>query len=218
MAKIEWYRNKTWGAQIDADFEAHLKRARGTFHKAQYIKIQGIELLDTADKTNHEQGVRLLQRVLYEYPAESSMVEGSHNALATYYLGTEDFEKAEQHFRTAIKMCKYSHDGHYDIRELYLAKTILKSDQTGKFDEAFKYLIKHDKSEFTFGFERFYHAELGALLCHKMEKKDKARSYAKRALELSQVTKPDLYRHPTVGLVEASEAQLKALEKIAGLK
>jgi hypothetical protein len=47
-----------------------------------------------------------------------------------------------------------------------------------------------------------------------MQKKDKAKEFALKALELSEITKPDFYRHPTLGLVEASEEQIRILQKI----
>jgi tetratricopeptide (TPR) repeat protein len=218
MAKKDWYRNKTWSPEIEADFEEHLKRARGTFSKAQYVKVQGIELLNTDDKSNHEQALKLLQRVIEEYPMEKMMVEGSLDSLADHYLEIEDLEKAEYHFRILLKLRKKQSSETYEMGELKLAKTILKSNQADKFDEACKYLIKHSKTAFTFNNERFYFAELGALLCEKMKKHEEASVFARKALELSRVTAPDFSRHKDIGLVDASEHQLKTLRKIAGLE
>jgi len=52
MATEEWFRNTTWNKDIDAEFEARLKRSRGSFHKAQYLRIQAGYLLDNPTKTS----------------------------------------------------------------------------------------------------------------------------------------------------------------------
>jgi hypothetical protein len=42
MATDEWFRNTTWNIHIEAEFEGRLKRSRGAFHKAQYLRIQQV--------------------------------------------------------------------------------------------------------------------------------------------------------------------------------
>jgi hypothetical protein len=44
MSKTEWFRRTTWTPEDEASFRARLKRSRGSFHKAQYLRIQAEHL------------------------------------------------------------------------------------------------------------------------------------------------------------------------------
>jgi hypothetical protein len=99
--------------------------------------------------------------------------------------------------------------------DLKLAETILRSNQDEKFDEAYSYVVDYPDEKLSFNNDRFYFANLGALLCNKMKREKKAKEFAIKALELSNITKPDFYRHPTLGLVKASQEQTEILQKIA---
>src|SRR5689334_22964444 len=101
MAK-DWYRNKVWNADISKDFEARLKRSRGTFSKAQYLKIQGLELLDTTAIDAQEIGVALLLRTISEFPMEEMQVISSNEALGNYYFDKGNYEKAEFHLQVVV--------------------------------------------------------------------------------------------------------------------
>jgi len=79
-------------------------------------------------------------------------------------------------------------------------------------------LFKHESlhAHENFNNQRFYHSELAAILCEKMNKKSEAKEYATKALEYSKITTPDFARHKTLGLVKATDEQIKRLKKIAG--
>jgi hypothetical protein len=98
---------------------------------------------------------------------------------------------------------------------LKLAETYLTANKIEKFDEAYKICKKYPFSELTFNSEKFYFTELIAHICDKLNKKDEAREYAKQAIEIAKITEPQFYRHKTIGLVNASDTQLKTLEQIA---
>ncbi len=57
-------------------------------------------------------------------------------------------------------------------------------------------------------------AGLLALVCDKMNKKQEAKDYANKAIELAKITEPQFDRHKTVGLIKAASNQLKTLEQI----
>src|SRR5262245_14179420 len=57
LGRHDWFRNKEWDATIEADFEAHLRRARD---KVRPLKIQGSMLTDT----HPEVALRLIDRCL----------------------------------------------------------------------------------------------------------------------------------------------------------
>src|SRR5206468_1513341 len=140
MATEDWFRNTTWNDQIENGFEARLQRSRGAFHKAQYLRIQASYLLDNPDKKVHAAGVRLMKRLIRDFPTEEFSTVFGHEQLGDYYLKDNDFEKAESHFRivTDHYKNKKSRSGTTGIADLKLAKTILKSGQIQKFNEAYR--------------------------------------------------------------------------------
>jgi hypothetical protein len=74
MAQDEWFRNKTWNKEINDLFEAKLKRSRGGFHKAQYLRIQASYLLDSVDSELQMIGVVLMERLFKDFPDEDFSV------------------------------------------------------------------------------------------------------------------------------------------------
>jgi len=213
----DWYRNKSWNTNISDDFEARLKRSRGTFGKAQYLKIQGLELLDTPNLGTQKIGVIHLLRVISEYPMEEMQVINSHEALGIYYFDKGNFEKAEYHLRIVVdRYINNTRNGTSWTADLKLVEIILKTNQVDKFSEAYNYVINFPTSELSFNNQRFYHSELAALLCDKMNKRNEAKDYALKALEYSKIVTPDFARHKTLGLVKATDEQIKKLKTIAG--
>ena len=74
MANDDWYRRKTWDNEIATDFEMRLKRFRGAFNKAQYLRIQASYLLGSANEKNQLVGLNLMERLIKELPTEEFSV------------------------------------------------------------------------------------------------------------------------------------------------
>jgi len=186
--------------------------------KAQYLRIQATYLLQSSDVQTQKVGRLLLERLVTDYPEEDFSTPFAKEQLGGYYLriGIADFEKAEYYYRSAVEFCERqkSTSGTSGMAKLRLARTILLSNQTEKFEEAYQLVTSFPVSELLFNCYRFEHAELAAHLCAKMKKNAEAKEYAKNALELAKITEPDFSRHKTLGLVHASDEQLEALKKI----
>ena len=216
MANDDWYRNKSWDNEIEADFETRLKRSRGAYNKAQYLRIQASYFLKSLDTKNQLVGLNLMERLIKDYPTEEFSVIFGQEQLGDFYFDKKDYEKAEHFFRvvTNYYQDKLSRGGTSFLADLKLAETILRSNQTDKFEEAYQLVIDYPISELTLNDSKFYYAELRTQLCDTMNKKEEAKKFAKTAIELSAITKPQFSRHKTVGLVNVSERQLRTLEQI----
>ena len=217
MATDDWFRNTTWNNTIEADFEARLKRSRGAFHKAQYLRIQAGYLLDNSNKNIQLVGLKLMERLISDFPTEDFSTVCGQEQLGDYYLKNGDCGKAEQYFRIVTDNYKNrkSRSGTSAMADLKLAETILITNQSDKFEEAYNICKDYPLNELTFNSDKFYYAELVAQLCNKMNKKEEAKEYAKTALEISTITEPQFTRHKKVGLVKLTDKQLRSLEQIA---
>jgi len=216
MATEDWYRNTNWDNEIQTEFESRLKRSRGDFHKAQYLRIQASCLLASPETKTQNVGLRLMQRVIKDFPTEELSIIYAHEQLGDYFLRNKDFEMADEHFRivTDHYRNKRSRSGTTWLADLKLAETILARNNPDRFEEAYNLCKDFPKSELRFNNEIFYYAYLFANVCSKTNKKQEAKQYANWALELSKITKPQLNRHKTVGLVKATDKQLQILKEI----
>src|SRR5205809_238226 len=61
----DWFRQKTWSEDIARKFFARLGRSRTPYHKAQYVKIQAVELLQTGALPNCHHAIELVDYLLH---------------------------------------------------------------------------------------------------------------------------------------------------------
>ena len=216
MASEDWYRNLTWNEEIEKEFDARLKRSRGDYHKAQYLRIQASYLIESSDFATQNIGVKLMLQVIEKFPTEESSTIFAHEQLGDYFLKNRKFESAEFYFKTVVHfyIAKNSRSGTTGIADLKLAETYLEGNIIEKFSEAYEICKDFELSGLTFNSEKFYFNELAAHICDKLNNIEEAKHYARVAIELSKITKPQFYRHKTIGLVKATEQQLRTLEEI----
>jgi tetratricopeptide (TPR) repeat protein len=218
MSKEDWYRNTDWNDKIESEFESRLKRSRGNYHKAQYLRIQASYLLNSEINNLQEKGIEFMERVIMDYPDEKFSTIHGNEQLGDFYLKNESFEKAEEYFRIVTEhYYAETRSGTTGLADLKLCETILKSKQSDKFLEAYR--IATDKFNETGGSlmmnsDKFYFANLMANLCFEIGEKDEASEFAKSALELSKISEPQFNRHKTVGLITAEKEELKRLKNI----
>ena len=74
MGRDDWYRHTTWTENDQAEFFERLRRSRGTFHKAQYMRIQALYLPQSG---LHAEALTLLNMQLRDYPEEDTQVTGA---------------------------------------------------------------------------------------------------------------------------------------------
>lgn len=212
-----WYRNKTWDSVIEADFEARLKRSRGAFNKAQYLRIQASYLLDSSNEKTQSVGVRQMERLINDFPTEEFSVIFGQEQLGDYYLKKGDFDKAEKYFRVVMEQYenKKSRSGTSAKADLKLAETLLAAGKADTLDEAYRICKNYPVNELTLNNDKFYYAELVAHICDQFNKTIEAKEFARIALEISKIEEPQFYRHKAVGLVKATGKKIRTLEQIA---
>lgn len=216
MAK-EWYENNTWNETIASEFEAKLKRARGSYSKSQYLKIQGHILLFATDEKLHSIGLDLLNRLFTDYPSETLNVVSGYDSLAMYYLWKKNWKQAEHYYRIVISYLGIPYIlSPYREAKLKLAETLLHLGTEEALDEAYELIVTFPVDELGLNDKIFGYYELAALVSAAMNKKAEAEKYARWALGLTNITEPQFTRHKTVGIIKATKVQISVLERIAG--
>jgi len=219
MGQEDWYRNTTWDKETSELFEAKLRRSRGAYHKAQYLRIQASYLLGSEDKELQTVGLELMERLIKDFPSEDFSTVFGKEQLGDYFFVNGDYENAEDYYRQVVDHYKRSNRGGTSgVADVKLVETILESDQRDKFDAAYKLLtLEFEKTggSLSLNDDRFFYARVLADLCDKQGKSDEARQYANKALEIARITEPQFDRHKTVGLVRTKTEMLDKLMSIA---
>ena len=218
MSKEEWFRNTKWNKEIEESFELKLKRARGSHSKAQYLRIQASYLLGSLENLEQRKGIELMNRLIEEFPDETFHIVFGKEQLGDYYLNKEEYKNAEQLYKEVTQhYYENNRSGTSGIADIKLSRAILESKQKEKFEEALIIAtIKFDESNgnIVMNDNKFYYAETLALLFKETNRMDKAKEYAKQALNLEADKEPQFSRHRTVGIVNASNKRINKLKEI----
>lgn len=214
----EWYLGDNWDEETQQIFEQKLKRARGTYNKAQYLRIKGSSLLKSKDYSKKAAGSGLLKRVIIEYPNEISNVMFAYEQLGDFYFNERKYEEAELNYRQSISFYnKNGRSGTSGIGDIKLAETIVKTEQSDKFSEMYHLLVdefKKNGGSLTLNDDIFRYYSVLAKLSNGLRKKDEAKEYAQKALQLSESKIPQLPNYPEVGIVKASQEEVDSLKFI----
>jgi len=90
-------------------------------------------------------------------------------------------------------------------------------NQVDQFEKAYELLLNYPVTLLKTPEQKFYHAELGALLCDRMYKKTEAVEYAQAAIKLSSKLKPAAATGKSKNAEVAMEIRLGKLEGISKL-
>lgn len=220
MAQDDWFRNKTWNNEIKNRFEEKLSRSRGAHNKAQYLRIQATNLLDSLNEDLQIVGVTLMERLFQDFPTEYLETISGKEQLGDYYFRKGDLTKAETFYRQVTDHYKLKNrSGTSGVADIKLVETMLALDQTDKYPAAYQLLtddFKRTGGSFSMSMNanRFFYSRVAAELCYRLGKKSEAKIFADNALELAKITEPQFSRHKTVGLVTASKQMLERLAVI----
>lgn len=101
----DWYRRKNWTENDEIEFYAKLNRAKKD-GRAQYLKIQAIELIETKEENLINVAESLLNKYLYEFPEDNFNRSSCLGKLGEIYLLRNSPLKALENFKKAIEFEK----------------------------------------------------------------------------------------------------------------
>lgn len=219
MQKKDWFRSSDWNPEIEADFEKRLKRSRRGFHQAQYLKIQGLTLLESKDVSARSKGVELLKRVISKYPDQTTEAAHSHELLADYFKKTKNFAAAEVEYRNVLAYYSStpSRTNTTGLADLSFVELILEWNAAEKYKEGELLLdrlaeIKIRHIAFNSDVLR-YHAASARLLL-RVGRFAEASTHAGFALKAAQIKASQFPRHPGIGVPLPSAELVDEMKQI----
>jgi tetratricopeptide (TPR) repeat protein len=216
MGREDWYRRKSWSAQDREDFLARLKRSRGAYNKAQYTRIQAVELFSTKNAELVRPALDLLDMLISEWPEETSQIASAYQHRAECLLALNRIEEAVNDFRMAFewqrKMPGWKTDAHLDFAWMVATRRL-----TDLFDESLAVLDEFGGHEI-FPIQKYRSAAACALIADQRGDSEKAAGFARIALEEAKKTHTGFRYHPSLCLVgtppdEQTHEQIKVLAR-----
>ena len=202
---IDWYRRKTWTNKDEEEFFAKLKRAR-VEGRAQYLKIQAIELVETKEKHLLDIAEALLNRVLTEYPESKFETSSVLHTLGDIYRLRANYEKALEYYGQSLDFekgfPKIITTSYLDFSEL-VVKTA--STNLYNFTEA---LLEDKLAEQLFPVAKYKMCSILSIINHEKGDLGKATYYYDLAEENANAETSGLRYHKHLGVVVKRDSWL----------
>jgi len=200
MSRDDWFRHTDWNTEIEADFDAHLRRARD---KGQPLKIQAAMLAAThPEAALHlldrylESGNRLFLAEAYQTQARARLALGDIPGATESYCAALSREAEFPNLRTTS----------YVEYPLFVAEHGLQERYADALDvlDGKKALLG-----FAFPVEHFMWHAAKALIYSAQGKEQSARSEAQAAITAADQTSSGLRYHQSLGLVGERYGKLR---------
>ena len=202
----EWYRKQTGTKEDEEDFFQHLKRARGEFHKAQYLKIQAVTLYETRYEPYYDVSLTLLDQYFHDFPDEQDFRADCLHLYGRILYVRKLYDKAFVCYREAayqeLKVPTLISGAWLDYPKL-----IVQLKRTDLYDEAERFL---KTQHWILPFHLYTANAVLAVICHERGDIDAARRHKQLSHEAAAMQRSVLRKHPHLGLVEEKDEFLEA--------
>ncbi len=206
----DWYRRKNW-TQVDEDeFFKKLGRARKD-GRAQYLKIQAIELIETKDLKLLKVAEDLLNKMLSDYPDDNFDKGSALHALGNIYKVTGNFEQALNYYKQALDFEKI-YPNVKTLAYLDYSELAIKSGDIGSYDEIETILLER-YPRLLFPIEKYKVNSLLSIINKQKNRDEQARYFADLAEQNADDETSGLRYHKYLGLVTEHDSLLEELKK-----
>lgn len=199
---MDWYRRKSWTKADEDEFFTRLSRARKE-SRAQYLRIQAIELVQTRDIDLLKVAESLLMRMLSEYPDNKLERSSALHTLGDIHKINGDLEKAIEYYKQAIDFeaifPNVRTNAFLDYSEL-----IIKTRKTDQFDHIEAHLLKI-LPEQIFPILKYKTYSILSVINRRKNNDKEARAFAALAKEYANATTSGLRYHKELGLVKEDD-------------
>jgi tetratricopeptide (TPR) repeat protein len=218
MKPEEWFRRTEWTPQIATAFEERLRRSRTPFNKAQYLRIQGLTLIQTRQPALLRVGMELTQRVLDQHSDSRGEISQCHHTLGNAHESLGEYDRAIECYRKAWayeRKFPSSISGARGDLAMLIVKLGLRQDA----DEALaaiepRYPGEDDIWPIVVMRKSFVRASVASWRGNA----EQAAEHARVGLRAAAITRSPLRYHPTLGLAgKDNDSELAALKRFAGM-
>lgn len=197
VSRDDWYRSRSWSAEVEAAFYARLRRSRTDFNKAQYLRIQASYLTSVRP----EIALRLFDECLAlgsrfeQAPALAGKAEA--------YLAAGDIEQAARMYEASIALERE----YPSVRtNAYIDFAVLVAVQRMKERYLLILEILDERArELTFPVDRYRYFGARALVLREQGLLNDAKANAEVALAAVSESHSGFIYHRDVGLVERTD-------------
>jgi len=200
----DWFRKTTWSEADQADFFARLKRSRTVENKAQYLRIQASYLENVGSPEFLKAAILLLDKMFTEFRSEFELAS-AYQQKASCLAKLGDIDGAINNYqRTLETEREIPRVKTYAFMEF--GKLVAEKKLTRLYDEALIALETEMNSRgILFPSDTFNAFGIRSLITAERDQIQKAKDFAKVALEAAAKINSGLRYHPTIGLVRDKE-------------
>lgn len=206
----DWYRRQTWTRTDEEEFFAKLGRAKKE-GRAQYLKIQAIELLETKEKKLLTVAESLLNKLLDEYPDDKFNRSSALHTLGDIYKLSDNFDKAIDYYKQAIDF-EATHPNVRTNSYLDFSELIIKKGRTDQYDYVENLLVTELPGQ-VFPTLKYKTYSILSIINDYKGNKDQARNYADLADKSANEETSGLRNNKYLGVVKERDSWLDKLVK-----
>src|SRR5260221_700146 len=206
----DWYRRKTWTKTDEEEFFTKLGRARKD-GRAQYLKIQAIELVETKDNHLLKIAESLLNKMLTEYPDDNFNKSSALHTLGDIYTITGNFDRAIDYYKQAIDF-EIVYPNVRTSSYLDFSELIIKTNKTDQYDLVEGLLLKELPGQI-FPISKYKTYSILSIINDHKNNNEKAKHFAGLADKNANEETSGLRYHNHLGLVRESDRWLDKLIK-----
>jgi len=212
----DWYRRKTWTKTDEEEYFAKLGRARKG-GRAQYLRVQAIELIETKDKNLLSVAETLLNKILTDYPDNRIEKSETYNSLGEIYKLREDYETALEYFHKSLDFEK-EFPNVITTAYLNFSETVVRAEKTELYDKVETLLTeKINKDSLKFPIQNYIMYSVMTVISEFKGNKEQANNYAALA-ERNATTQTNSIWNPQKKKFGIVKDRIKWLDKLVGRK
>lgn len=213
---IDWYRRKTWTKTDEEEYFAKLGRARKD-GRAQYLRVQAIELIETKEKNLLLVAETLLNKILTDYPNNRIEKSQTYNSLGEIYKLREEYDTALEYFQKSLDFEK-EFSNVITTSYLDFAETVVRAEKTELYAKVYELLTdKLNEETLKFPAQNYIIYSVISVISEYNGDFEKANEFAELADKFATTQSNSLWnpRKQKLGVVKE---RINWLDKLVGKK
>ena len=197
----DWYRRKTWTENDEIEFFAKLNRARKD-GRAQYLKIQAIELIETKTENLINVAESLLNKYFEDFPEDNFNKSSCLGQLGEIYSLRNDYLKAIEYFKKAIEFEKVFPNV-ITQATIKLSEIVIENNIVAEYKYTEEILMKkiNSRSGLTFNNEKYIVYSILSIINNENGNDKIAKEFAEIAEENANLESSGFTYHKKLGIV-----------------